>query len=251
MAASGVMKGSPDHHIHGSLLIYGELLRNTGEFMVPRYDEVYEKVMKYTENKDRNVRTTVIRLIPRLAKFSPDAFIRQYFKRCLDFLLRTLSSPSDRGASFLAIGKLAIAVKHVVEPELDHIITFVREGLTIKRGRAFCPEALRCISMFASALGPSVKKHIPDLLDCMFNNGLCATLVDALVEIAAHIPSLLPVIQQRLMNELSMILCLEPFHPPGSDLYNRNKILTLDSIRSLRSATSSADNQSSTGGWMS
>jgi serine/threonine-protein kinase mTOR len=70
--------------------------------------------------------------------------------------------------------------------------------------------------MLATAVGQALTKHLHDLLELMFACGLTEPLRQALVDLAHNIPPLLPVIQERLLNLLSNILCGQNFRPPGS-----------------------------------
>ena len=45
-----------------------------------------------------------------------------------------------------------------------------------------------------------------DLLDHVFNTGLSPQLIEALTQLVTHIPSLLQLIEERLIHELSIIL---------------------------------------------
>ena len=49
--------------------------------------------------------------------------------------------------------------------------------------------------MLATAVGQALTKHMHELLDLMFAYGLSEALVGALVDLATHIPPLLPTIQ--------------------------------------------------------
>lgn len=70
--------------------------------------------------------------------------------------------------------------------------------------------------MLATAVGQALTKYLHDLLDLMFGCGLTEPLRQALVDLAHNIPPLLPVIQERLLNLLSNILCGQNFRAPGS-----------------------------------
>jgi len=70
--------------------------------------------------------------------------------------------------------------------------------------------------MLATAVGLALTKYLHDLLDLMFACGLTEPLRQALVDLAHNIPPLLPVIQERLLNLLSNILCGQNFRAPGS-----------------------------------
>ena len=84
--------------IHGSLLAVSELFHNTKDFMVPRFNEICAIVLKYRTHRDALVRCTVIAIMPRLAKFSPDAFVRGYLDECLESLLASTKRSSERSA---------------------------------------------------------------------------------------------------------------------------------------------------------
>lgn len=52
--------------------------RNTGEFMMSRYREVAEIVLRYLEHRDRLVRLSITSLLPRIAHFLRDRFVTNY-----------------------------------------------------------------------------------------------------------------------------------------------------------------------------
>jgi len=69
----------------------------TGEFMLARYREVVETVLRFRESKERLIRRAVISLLPRLAAFAPERFAATYLKQCTNYLLSVLKFPSERG----------------------------------------------------------------------------------------------------------------------------------------------------------
>lgn len=73
-----------------------------------------------------------------------------------------------------------------------------------------------CISMLATAVGQALTKYLHELLDLIFSCALSKTLTQALVDLSHYIPPLLPTIQERLLNMISMVLCGRPFKPLGS-----------------------------------
>ena len=132
--SSGTSSGaSTVEQTHGSLLAFGEMLRHTGEFMLSRYKEVAETVLRLHESKvsfflsyfrvgdvtdgvfylhlqERIVRRSVTELIPRLAAFSPARFAESYLSASAATLLATIRSPGERDAGFMAVGDLAAAL---------------------------------------------------------------------------------------------------------------------------------------------
>ncbi|KAF3525976.1 hypothetical protein F2Q69_00046635 [Brassica cretica] len=67
-------------------------------------------------------------------------------------------------------------------------------------------EAVACVGNIAKAMGSTVENHVRDLLDVMFSSGLSSTLVEALDQITISIPLLLPTVQDRLLDCISLVL---------------------------------------------
>jgi FKBP12-rapamycin complex-associated protein len=146
-AQQGLRIGSVDC-IHGSLLIYRELLLKAGMFMHERYREVCELVLKYKDHRDSIIRRSVIQLIPTLASYSPDEFVVTYLHRCVLHLLAQLKKDKDKGPgmiinlplllilnsilAFESIGRVAMAVGSKFGPYLDAIVANIKEGLKTK-----------------------------------------------------------------------------------------------------------------------
>ena len=190
--------------------------------MEPRFTAVCDLVLKYRHSKDRLVRRTVIALLPRLASFMPNAFASGYLRDSLEHLLRALGNSNERATAFVAVGRVALAVSKVeggidiLRPHLPHIIKQIHDGLQ-KRNNTFCIEALVCVSMLAHAVRSAIKDSMHDLLSSMFNAGLNPTLTEALASVVHYIPPLLPLVQERLLHELSLILAGTPFAFPGAE----------------------------------
>jgi len=210
------------HAVHGGLLAMGDMLARTGTALRPHYRSMCDTVMGYRDSKDPLVRRTVMALIPHLAHFSPQQFVAGHADEALDFLLSTLRSGHDRGIAYVAVGQLSLALKgvypeHKMRPQLDRIVACIKDGLTPKRGHPFCGQGLTCLRMLAAAVGPALTLHVHDLLGSMFADGLSVVLVDALRGVVSHLPTLLELVQERLLHELSLILAGRPWAPPPSD----------------------------------
>ena len=70
--------------------------------------------------------------------------------------------------------------------------------------------------MLAISLGPALTKHMHELLDYMFAIGLTESLRSALVDLSTNIPPLLPTIQERLLDVLSINLFSRSYVHPGA-----------------------------------
>ena len=66
--------------------------------MLARYREAVETVLRFRDNRDRQIRRAVIGLLPRLAAFAPERFAATYLRQCTEYLLLVLKIPSERGA---------------------------------------------------------------------------------------------------------------------------------------------------------
>ncbi|XP_038982976.1 serine/threonine-protein kinase TOR isoform X2 [Phoenix dactylifera] len=209
-AQVGLGKNASVHSIHGSLLAVGELLRNTGEFMMSRYREVADIVLKYLEHRDRLVRLSITSLLPRIAHFLRDRFVTNYLKICMDHILAVLRNPAERASGFIALGEMAGALDGELIPYLPTVTVHLRDAIAPRRGRPSV-EALACVGSFAKAMGPAMEPHVRGLLDSMFSGGLSRTLVEALEQITVSIPSLLLSIQERLLGCISIALSKTPY----------------------------------------
>ncbi|KAJ3676103.1 hypothetical protein LUZ60_003515 [Juncus effusus] len=211
-AQLGLGKNASVHSIHGSLLAVGELLRNTGEFMMSRYREVADIVLKYLEHRDRLVRLSITALLPRIAHFLRDRFVTNYLKICMDHILAVLRTPAERGSGFTALGEMAGALGGELVPYLPTITIHLKDAIAPRRGRP-SQEAIACVGNFSEAMGTAMEPHVRGLLDLMFNAGLSEVLVKALDQISQSIPSLLQTIQERLLNSISLVLLKAPYPP--------------------------------------
>ena len=73
----------------------------------------------------------------------------------------------------------------------------------------------QCISMLSIAVGQTLSKYMEALLDPMFACGLSQALTQALVDMAHYIPPIKLMIQEKLLDLLSLVLSGRPFKPLG------------------------------------
>nr|XP_033517642.1 serine/threonine-protein kinase TOR isoform X4 [Nicotiana tomentosiformis] len=173
--------------------------------MMSRYREVAEIVIRYLEHRDRLVRLSITSLLPRIAHFLRDRFVTNYLTICMNHILHVLKIPAERASGFIALGEMAGALDGELINYLPTITSHLRDAIAPRRGRPSF-EALACVGNIAKAMGPAMEPHVRGLLDAMFSAGLSLTLVEALEQITESIPSLLPTIQDRLLECISAIL---------------------------------------------
>lgn len=227
----GLGRNAPVHSIHGSLLAVGELLRNTGEFMMSRYREVADIVITYLEHKDRLVRLSITSLLPRIAHFLRDRFVTNYLNICMSHILAVLRAPAERDSGFIALGEMAGALDGELVYYMPTIISHLRDAIAPRRGKPSL-EALACVGSIAKAMGSVMEPHVRSLLDVMFLPGLSLTLVEALEQITASIPSLLPTIQDRLLDCISIALSRShyPFARPAVAMARGSTVNTAQQV---------------------
>jgi phosphatidylinositol kinase/protein kinase (PI-3 family) len=242
----GFQKTNSVEALHGALLVVGEMLDHTGDFMLPRFEEVCDSVISLAEHKKTMIRISVAELIPRLARRCPSAFGRRYLDICLKFLLKNAAKASSsssqemRPVCFISIGQLTLALQINSHPPrrfpttnpnststlppplssragiynyLDEIFNLVHEGLksgkSTKSSACTC-EALHCAADLVEALGEQSQPYISSLVDEMFNAGLSNDLILALQSISMCSPAHQNQIKERLLQELSVCLAGTP-----------------------------------------
>ena len=111
---------------HGSLLVVGTMIAHTRDFMLPRYDEICNKVLGYMSHQKVLIRLEIVRLLPRLAQRCPRIFARRYLDQSLDFLLATAATAPPprvgvdiRPSAYNSIGLLVLAL---VDPITGEVI---------------------------------------------------------------------------------------------------------------------------------
>lgn len=218
-AQLGLRRGTVEN-VHGSLLVFKELLVQGGMYMQgAKYKYVCDTILlqQYREHKDPTVRRTVVEIIPLLAAYAPKEFCLHYLARSMQHLQNLLKDARQRNLAFAAIGKIAHAVGSQIAPYLDTILLHIRDALSVKNRTRHSDEApiFECISMISIAVGQTLSKYMEALLDPIFACGLSDALTQALVDMAHYIPPVKQTIQEKLLDLLSRTLCGQPFQTLG------------------------------------
>ncbi|MCJ1320534.1 phosphatidylinositol kinase- protein kinase tor1 [Xylographa vitiligo] len=214
--ASEGLKSNIIESVHGSLLVIKELLRTGGMFMNEYYREACEIVLHYKDHRDMKIRSEVVIIIPILAGYAPSEFSQLYLHKFMTHLQGQLKREKERSSAFIAIGKTANATGSAIAPYLDGILVSVRDGLSYKaKNRTRDGAVFECISMLSIAVGQTLTKYMEALMDPMFACGLSDALTQALVDMAHYIPPVKSLIQDKLLDLLSLVLSGRPFKPLG------------------------------------
>ncbi|KAL7686574.1 putative serine/threonine-protein kinase ATM [Plasmopara halstedii] len=211
--AESAFKRSSSDSTHGALLILNELLRNTGDFMHSHYSRACRLVFSHQDHKSATVRSAVISLFPRLAKFNTSVFVEKCYRPCMNHLLEVLFSATTttRPDALLSIGKLSLAIGPLLardEQALMAIMNGIKGGLQVrKKDFDTHREALACLRMLAETVGPAlIRVDLESMVGPLFQNDLDSSLVETLTTIVKKIPAMKPIIQQKLFERLSSIL---------------------------------------------
>jgi len=130
----------------------------------------------------------------------------------------------SRGAAFKALGYLGTLNKaaEVFQDRLAEILEIIDSALQPSPKWPFCTEALECLRLLSLAFDIPLALNDPHALHALipnlFNNGFSKELVLTLEKLLPKIGSDLPVVQTRLLHEITEILALSAI-PPGK----RNK----------------------------
>ena len=94
----------------------------------------------------------------------------------------------------------------VISDKLEEIFTLVQRGLQSGPGTNTLSPALHCAANLVQALGDMALPFIPGLINEMFRAGLTNDLISALHAIAQCVPEQQSIIENRLLQETSLIL---------------------------------------------
>ncbi|CUM64043.1 uncharacterized protein PRCAT00001631001 [Priceomyces carsonii] len=233
--------------VHGSLLVYRELVKYYRDpYVVSKFETIYENTMLYKNHKSSIIRQELTNILPLLCKVNTTLFVEKYLHRTLYYYLSQLkklkghhseTANFDKSAIFVSIGLIALEVGNQMATYLDAILDNIREGLSSDSNSLILsdspiivsakfrlarrdtePAIFDCIEKLSIAVGPALTKHLQrDILDMMFSNcSLSKHMEDVLHTLIDNIPTLVNLINIKLLNLLSLVLSGKKFQPPGS-----------------------------------
>ena len=207
-----VQKYKTSSSIHGSLLVIGELLDTSIDFLRSRFKEVCSTVLGFAKHRESLIRDTVVALMPRLANLARSVFIEEYLDGCVNHLIHTLRKSSERESretAYLALGELALVVGERLSSKLDILLPLIQMELANgnKKNNVPSEKVLTCVSMLAQAVGPKLANHMKMIVEEMFRSGLSEPLVKSLSKVSSNMQTLLYDIQERLLHAITDILC--------------------------------------------
>ncbi|AMD21577.1 HFL279Cp [Eremothecium sinecaudum] len=212
--------------VHGTLLVYRELVSLKGPYLHEKFNEIYETTTRYKEHKHAVIRKEIYAVLPLLASFDPNLFTENYLDNTMIHYLTLLknmhSTPTnnpDKAAILVSIGDIAFQVRANIAPYMDSVLDNIRDGFMTKykSRKHFERELFYCIAKLACAVGPAISKYLhSDLLDLMLACPLSDYVQDTLETLNEEIPALEPLINEKLLDLICYTLSGEKFTPPGS-----------------------------------
>lgn len=160
-------------------------------------------------------------IIPRLAAFNREEFIKNHLTTTLRHLLATLRGrEKDRNMAFTTIGLIAIAIEKEITPWVMYIMEIIKMALPSndtpsKKRIGMDPAIFVCISLLANAVNEDISSDVKTMLDQMMATGLSPALTVCLRELAQSIPTVKKDISEALLNMLSRVLMNKPLSHPG------------------------------------
>ncbi|KAI8439629.1 hypothetical protein MSG28_013348 [Choristoneura fumiferana] len=160
-------------------------------------------------------------IIPRLAAFNKEYFLKKYISSTMNYLLSSVRSRErDRNMAFTTIGLVAASIDNEIKSYIPRIMDVIKQALPVRdtqsKKRVYIdPSIFACIALLGSAVKDLVVNDIRELLDAMFATGLSPSLTICLKELSEHLPVLRGEISEGLLNMLSLVLRNKPFLHPG------------------------------------
>lgn len=177
--------------------------------------------MASRQYKSQGVPQILLILMPRLAAFNRNVFIRRYLNSTMGFLLHApRSRDKERNMAFTSLGLMAAAIEYDIKVFIPTIMVMVKQTLpvkdtNIKKRILIDPSIFACITLLSSAVSNLVVADIKELLEPLFATGLSPPLTVCMRELSIHLPSLREEISEGLLNMLSFVLRNKPFLHPG------------------------------------
>ncbi|XP_041981966.1 serine/threonine-protein kinase mTOR [Aricia agestis] len=191
------------------------------KLLAEKFERICQDVMSQRMFKAQGVSQIILIIIPRLAAFHKELFLKKYLNSTMHYLLTSIRSrEKDRNMAFTTLGLMAAAIEGDIRNYIPRIMDVIKQALPVrdaqvKRRIWIDPSIFACITLLSSAVKELVISDIKELLDAMFATGLSPSLTICLKELSQNLPSLRGEISEGLLNMLSLVLRNKPFLHPG------------------------------------
>ncbi|XP_050347704.1 serine/threonine-protein kinase mTOR [Nymphalis io] len=192
------------------------------KLLIEKIERTCQDVMSQRLLKTQGVPQILLIIIPRLAAFNKELFLKKYLNSTMHYLITSIKSrEKDRNMAFTTLGLMAAAIEGDIKTFIPRIMDVIKQALpntrdTLSKKRMWIdPSIFACITLLSSAVKDLVISDIKELLDPMFATGLSPSLTICLKELSQNLPTLKGEISEGLLNMLSQVLRNKPFLHPG------------------------------------
>ena len=216
-------KQSSTEQLHGSFLAMQAMIRFSKEFMLANVEECQSCLWKYRDHKDQGVKDTILQTLPYFGS-NFTSVMSTNIKDWMDFLLSPTRKEKDRPKALLCCCELACFLNLECKNYVDEIIKQINTLFNSKMRKLCIDDLFQCISLLSKALPAELSPFLPELISMIFTSGLSYQMRQTLADISLNVTSFVPVIQDKLLNLLSMVLTNHPYRPSFlSTTTNSNK----------------------------
>lgn len=198
------------------------------QIIVDNYDEICAKVLEQRHLKSSYVQHSLLNVLPRLAAFNREEFVKKHLRTIVEYLLYTLKNrEKDRSIAFVTLGFIAVAVEKSIQQDkyIEKIMEVIRASLPqkdtpAKKKTVMDPSVFMCITLLGHAVKNGISKDVKDILEPMFSTGLTPGLTICLRELAENIPHIKREVSDLLLKMLSQVLLNKPQPQGGTPKHN-------------------------------
>lgn len=228
--------------IHSAMLIYKELLSLDNNFLIDSYDEIFQTIWNFRNNKLEFTRQEIYEITSMFAAYDPQLFSSIYLNQViLDYLsklqeIKTTKNSIydvDRPYILKSIGDISVEVESDIYPYVLSLIDVFSDELKTKyqERQKYEKELFYGIVKLTETIGENMAPHLNNgLLDLMLACPLSTYMKKTLNTIIEAIPGLDFTINARLLNLISLALSGKDFRIPGSptqeDKFSKRKART-------------------------
>lgn len=232
-----VEKWNSSHSIHSSYFSDFDMnskLANTiqessacRQLLFDNYDDICSKVMEQRISRSPHVQQSLFSILPRLAAFNKEIFVRNHLKNTIGYLLHYLKGKDkERNYAFITVGFLACAVEKDIDKYLPRIMEMIKSALplkevtTSKRRPALDPSVFMCITLLGHAVKSGITQDVREILESIFSTGLSPALTICLRELAEQVPRVRNDISEGLLRMLSQVIMSKPLNQLSTPKHN-------------------------------
>ena len=214
--------------IHSAILLYKQLLSLDNSFLIDSYDEIFQTIWSYRNNKSDYTRQEIYVITSMFAAYDPQLFASIYLNQViLDYLSKVQEIKTQKNSIYEndipyilnSIGDISVEVETDIYPYVLSIIDVLSDELktNYKERQNYEKEVFYGIIKLTETIGQDMLPHLENgLLNLILKCPLSSHMETTLKTIIETIPSLDYMINMRLLNLISLTLSGKEFRLPGS-----------------------------------